>query len=135
MKTTAIILILSFMHYCIGCYTATTLNEKKDFQDLADEDQPIYVTTNRGVEYFYPAGKYFVACDTIFGEGRLNLYRKADIDTLAIAFNDIATIEYKEIDTGLTVANVLIPATVLVALGFGIFYFLYDPGIDMARHH
>jgi hypothetical protein len=119
MKNLSVILILSFLHYCLGCYSTKVLKNEEAFVYSFEKTEPIYVKTKERITYFYASGTYKLENDTLYGYGqRLVWDEKQPPEPVNIACTDILQIEIKKSNyTPLIVVYTVVTVVVLVAFG------------------
>ena len=118
MKPIAIILIISLLSYCFGCYNTTFLKNKKDFQNSYDMEGKIYVETKKGITYFYGTNMYTFGDDTLYGEGQMVAETgwKNDPESIKIAYLDIDRIKIKQFDSTRTRICTFITVNIILGL-------------------
>jgi hypothetical protein len=120
MKKISIILILSFIHYCLGCYSTKILKNEESCQHFYKPSDPIYVKTKERETYFYANGTYTFKNDTLYGYGRKVLGgHKHPPQQVTIPCDNIRQIEIRKPDN--TVGVILIvSATIAITVGLAI---------------
>ena len=118
MKSISIILILSFLFYCFGCYNTKVVKNENEFQDANEVDGEIYVKTRKGITYFYDKNMYKFGNDTLYGEGQMITERgwRNDPESIKISYIDIKQIKIKEIDPTRTIVGVVITGGIVIGL-------------------
>ncbi len=117
MKCISIILILSFLYYCLGCSSTRILKNEETCVYSFKKTEPIYVKTKERITYFYASGTYKFENDTLYGYAqRLVWDEKQPPEPVNIACADILQIEIKKSDyTPLIVVYTVVSVAALVA--------------------
>jgi len=118
MRSIAIILILSLLYYCLGCYNTMVVKNEKEFQDAHQMNGEINVITRNSITYFYDKNSYKFENDTLYGEGQMVTKQgwKNGPASIKIAFTDIEQIKIKQLDPTRTSVFVVITGGVVIGL-------------------
>jgi hypothetical protein len=121
MKGLSIILILSLLHYYLGCYSTKTLKNQPACQYTLKESDPIYVKTKDRITYFYAPGTYKFENDTLYGYGQKLIWNEKQApEPVKIACGDITQIEVRKDNTGKTLIAVYFVLTIVIIVAFAI---------------
>jgi hypothetical protein len=105
MKWLTVILIPSFLYYCIGCYNTPVIKKGPDIPETLNAGEDINVERKDGLIFFFESGRYTLTNDTLYGEGRkVLLNQKQDAKQIKVALSNIEHIELERSDTGSTIA-------------------------------
>jgi len=120
MKCISIILILSFLYYCLGCYNKRVLKNEDEIRDCLIQKQGIYyITTRDSQRYSFKDHhyRYKFENDTLFGSAkRLTSDPWQKFEQVKFSVADIDSMEIQETNT----VAIIAVSGVLVA-GFIIF--------------
>ena len=73
MKCISIILILSFLYYCLGCYNTKVIKQEDEIRDCLIQKQGVYYLTTRNSEKYSFKNhhyKYNFENDTLYGSAK-----------------------------------------------------------------
>lgn len=118
MKCISIILILSFLYYCLGCSSTRVLKNEKELRYSLEKYEHIYVKTRNGITYFYETNTCKFENDTLYVEGQKIIERdkKKEPESVKIAYIDIVQIEIKNIDTARSIFFVVIMGSIIAMI-------------------
>ena len=124
MKTISIILILSLLHFSIGCQT----HRKPSIPSMEEDDIKAYIATGErlnimtkdSINYFFNSGTYQIVNDTLSGSGqRIIEDTLKDPEQLKIAIHDISRIQFDQIQMEEKRAKIT-PLTIGIVVVIGI---------------
>ena len=134
MKCISIILILSFLYYCLGCYNKRVLKNEDEIRDCLIQKQGIYyITTRDSQRYSFKDHhyRYKFENDTLFGSAkRLTSDPWQKFDQVEFPVSDIYSTETREIASFRTGIFVVVLGA---ALGVFVINIFNNPGVNIGR--
>jgi hypothetical protein len=124
MKTISIILVVTLLYCCLGCFNTKVLTHNETIQESLKKKEEIIIITydKKKYNFFYP-NTYWFKNDTVYGLVKWEVPKDRTFQDIKISFHDIEGIEKKELDAARTTLSLVAIGGLIYAVVSQIDYF------------